>query len=81
MTTPLQVPYPRLTVTIAPTVPAARTVLVSEIQAARRTHVEMLRIVDELTRATAGQPHLHAVLRSAQGMARSVAARLADMEG
>jgi hypothetical protein len=56
-------------------------VLMTDLRAARRTHAEMLRLVDELTRAAAGQPTLHAVLRSAQGMGRSVAARLADMEG
>ena len=69
------------TVTVGLPTPAACSVATSELQAARRTHAEMLRILDELTCATAGQPTLHRVLRSAQGMGHSVAARLAGMEG
>lgn len=69
------------TVTIAPAEPASVNVRASELQAVRRTHAEMLQLLSALTAATALQPTLHAVARSAQGMARSVAARLDKMEG
>ncbi len=71
--------FPRLgmTVTIAPTDPAT----MADLEAARRTHGEMLALLDELTRAAADQQTLHTVLRSIQGMARSVHVRLERIGG
>ena len=71
---------PRLgvTVTVQPTAPAARSVRLTEIRAARHTQAELLAIVEALS-ASDGQTAT--MLRAAVAMARRVDARLADMEG
>ena len=64
------------TVTVGATAPAARSVPLAEIRAARGTHAEMLRIIEALS---ANDSQTAVMLRAAVAMAHRVAARLESM--
>jgi hypothetical protein len=73
----IHLPRLGMTVTVAPSVPATRTVNVEDLDAARRTQAELLAILSALA---AGTPE-SLMMRSAVGMARHVSTRLDAMAG